>query len=245
MPESEKRDTRADTRMQAIEIGLREIKEQLGLITVKLNKAENKQKENTERMKKIEEICELYAELKRDVNEVRIQNMELKEKVRKMEEHSRWQEKKKIKNNVEIFGIPERNNENIREIITNLAKTAKVDITERDVEECYRVKVKAGEGKQIVIKFRRYEEKAKLIKAMKVKRPRLIDIKEHPENKLIFVNEMLTKEAKALLYQTKLEARNRKWFKVWVYAGDVFIQLEEKSQQIRLENFEQLEILIK
>lgn len=65
MPESDKRDTRIETRMQAIELGVKEIKEQLGIITKKLNKAENKEKENTDRMKKIEEICEQYAELKK------------------------------------------------------------------------------------------------------------------------------------------------------------------------------------
>lgn len=35
MPESDKRDTRIETRMQAIELGVKEIKEQLGIITKK------------------------------------------------------------------------------------------------------------------------------------------------------------------------------------------------------------------
>lgn len=245
MPESDKRDTMIETRMQAIELGVKEIKEQLGIITRKLNKAENKEKENTDRMKKIEEICEQYAELKKDMNEVRMQNRELKQKINKMEESTRWQERRKLKNNIEIYGIPERKNENIQEIITNLAKSAKVDISERDIEESYRVKVKTGEGRQIVVKFKRYEEKTKMIKAMKIKKPRLIDIKENPENKLIYVNEMLTKETKAVLYQSKLEARSRKWHKVWIYAGEVYIQMEEESRQIKVENIEQLEILVK
>lgn len=80
---------------------------------------------------------------------------------------------------------------------------------------------------------------------MKIKKPRLKDIKEQPENKLIFVNEMITQEAKKIFYHTKIEARKRNWFRTWIYAGTVHLLMEENGRQIRLEKEDQLITLLK
>lgn len=245
MPETERKEVRVETRMSAIELGIKEIKEQLDRISKKLSKAESKEKEQTERIIKIENICLEYNEMRKEINEIKIQNIDLKKKITKLEENARWEEKKKNKKMLEIYGIPRKNGENPKDIVIRLGRSAKVAITENDLEESYRVQSKDGNGKQVVAKFRQYEKKAEFLKAMKEKRPRLSDINENPENKLIYVNEKLTAENKRILYVIKEEAKQRKWHKVWVYAGEVYLMQEDKGRNIKIENLEQMEVLIK
>lgn len=80
---------------------------------------------------------------------------------------------------------------------------------------------------------------------MKNKKPRLSDINRQPENKYIYVNEMLTKEMKQILYKAKQEVIRKKWYKIWIYAGDVYILQEENGRKIKIENLEQLETLLR
>lgn len=245
MPEIEKKETRTEARMSGIETGIKEIKDSLGNITRKLLKFEESVKEQTDRIIKIEEICIEYAEMKKELDEVKAENRALKNRMNMVEEKIRWKEKIEIKNKAEIFGIPKRINENPKEIVVRLARAAKVEIREEDMQECFRVKARDETQRQIVIEFKSYEKKAELVKAIKTKKLRLKDVQEQPENKFIYVNEMLTREVKQILYMTKQEAKNKGWYRVWIYAGEVYVLMEEKGRQINIKNLEQLEILLK
>lgn len=245
MPEIEKKETRTETRMNAIETGIKEIKEQLERLSKKLTRSETKEKEQMDRIIKIESICTEYIELKKEMNEMKIKNIDLQNKVTKLEEDQRWRERNKIKNMIEIYGIPKQDGEIPKKIITQLARSAKVELGENDIEECYRVSARDGTAKQIVAKLKEYAKKSELTKAMKNKKPRLSDINRQPENKYIYVNEMLTKEMKQILYKAKQEVIRRKWYKIWIYAGDVYILQEENGRKIKIENLEQLETLLR
>lgn len=249
MPEGDKKEvrieTRIETRINAFESTLREIKEQLEKITKKLTKAETREKEQCERLITIENLYSKFSEMRREMIEIKTENRDLRNRLGKIEEKMRWQEKSKIKNNIEIYGIPKRNGENPKETVIKLARYAKVMLEENDLEDTYRVIAKDGSAKQIVTKFKDQNKRIELIKAMKVKKLRLGDIQEQPENKYIFMNEMLTPEAKRILYLTKSEAKNRNWYKTWVYAGDVHVQMEGNGKIIKIENEDQLKTLIK
>lgn len=238
-------DMRTETRLSSIESGIKEIRDQLEKITKKLTKAEAREKEQLDKIINIENICSECTAMKLELEEVRIKNVELTGKVKVLEEKMQWQERKQIRNNIEIFGVPKRDNEQINKIVIGLAQSAKVTLNENDIEDSYRVTGKDGTGKQLVVKLKDLQKKNEILKAMKLKKPRLKDIKEQPENKIIFVNEMITREAKKIFYHTKIEARNRSWFKTWIYAGTVHLLMEEKGRQIKIENEEQLVTLLK
>lgn len=245
MPDTDKKETRTETRMSAIELGIKEIKHQLERLTKKLDKAEEREKEQMNKIIGIENTCKQYNELRKELDEVKSENRSLIERIMRIEDNQRRSEKEKLKNTLEIFGIQKKACENPREIVTQLIKSAKVPLSEDDLVECYRAKTRDGTDKQIIVKVKSHATKAEIVKAMKVKRPRLSDINMQPENKLIYVNEMLTKETKFILYNAKKEATARQWHKVWVYAGDVYILQEEKGQGIKIENKHQLETLLK
>lgn len=173
------------------------------------------------------------------------ENRCLNERITKLEEKQRWDEKNKIKNTLEIFGIQKQAGENPKEIVTRLIQSGKMTLKENDLLECYRAKTRDGADKQIIVKVKDFATKSEIVKAMKTRKPRLSDINMQPENKMIYVNEMLTREAKFILYNIKREAIMRQWYKVWVYAGDVYVLQEEKGRKIKIENRQQLDILIK
>lgn len=245
MEPEKKKEVRTETRLSAIESGIKEIREQLDKIAKKLNKAETREKDQINKIINIENICSECAAMKTEIEEIRNKNEELKVRINTIEDKLRWQEKRKIRNKIEIFGIPKRDNESVNQIAVELARSAKVTLAENEIAESYRVIGKDGIGKQLVIKLKELNKKNEILKAMKIKKPRLKDIKEQPENKLIFVNEMITQEAKKIFYHTKIEARKRNWFRTWIYAGTVHLLMEEKGRQIRLENEEQLITLLK
>lgn len=245
MEPEKKKEVRTETRLSAIESGIKEIREQLEKIAKKLNKAETREKEQMNKIINIENICSECATMKTEIEEIRIKNEELKVRINTIEDKLRWQEKRKIRNKIEIFGIPKRDNESVNQIAVELARSAKVTLAENEIAESYRVIGKDGIGKQLVIKLKELNKKNEILKAMKIKKARLKDIKEQPENKLIFVNEMITQEAKKILYHTKIEARKRNWFRTWIYAGTFHLLMEENGRQIRLEKEEQLITLLK
>lgn len=238
-------DKRIDTKINSIESGIAEIKEQLSTIIKKQNKAENKCKEQAGKIDRIEEICNEYMILKEELEELKSENVILKRKISEIQMYCTKLKKEELKNKIEIYGIPQTEMENLNQLVIELAKEAKVELQLSEIEECYRPKATGNIDKQIIVKFKGQEKKSKILKAMKGLKPRLKNLKMQPENKKIFVNEALTYETKKLLYQTKLEARTKEWYKIWIYAGDVYIKLEEKGKEIKIQDEESLITLLK
>ena len=76
----------------------------------------------------------------------------LKEKLDDIERHSR-------KFNLEIHGIPEKEEENICQIILELAEVIDADIRAEVVDICHRLYKGEGKGSLIIVKFTNYDSK--------------------------------------------------------------------------------------
>ena len=61
--------------------------------------------------------------------------------------------------NLEIHGFPEKEEENICQIILELAEVINADIREEDVDICRRVYKGEGKGSPIIVKFINYDLK--------------------------------------------------------------------------------------
>lgn len=159
-PETEKKEKRMETRMSAIESGIQEIKEQLATIMKKIGKTEAREKEQFERIIKIENLCTDCLAMRREIDEIKVENINLKNKINTLEKKARIEEKNKIRNSIEIYGIPKRENEEPKEIIIALARSAKVELTKDDFEESYRLKSRDGRDRQLIAKFKLREKKS-------------------------------------------------------------------------------------
>lgn len=240
------RPQRIEQRITAMESILKEIKEQMNDLSKKGNTIEKKITEQGVKINKIEEICEGCKALKSEIDNIKVSNIQLKKRVNEMERKIEQEEINKKRNTIEIYGIPEKDKEDINNIVTRLADHAKVNLKKVDIEKCYRPrKGTNGREKPIVVSFKEKDTRDKIIKAMKVSKPRLGNINMEPENKMVFINEALIPERKRLLFQAKQEARVRNWYRVWTYAGAIFVLIEEKGKNIKIESEQELEILLK
>ena len=115
---------------------------------------------------------------------------DLEEKYDDIEQYSR-------KFNLEIHGIPERKEEDIVQIILDLAKTIDADVREEDIDICHHLYKAEGKARPIIVKFTNYDSKYEMYS--KRLWLRKVDNREKFGVERVFINENLTSR-RALLY---------------------------------------------
>ena len=115
---------------------------------------------------------------------------DLEEKYDDIEQYSR-------KFNLEIHGIPERKEEDIAQIILDLAEAIDADVREEDIDICHRLYKAEGKARPIIVKFTNYDSKYEMYS--KRLRLRKVDNREKFGVERVFINENLTSR-RALLY---------------------------------------------
>ena len=115
---------------------------------------------------------------------------DLEEKYDDIEQYSR-------KFNLEIHGIPERKEEDITQIILDLAEAIDADVWEEDIDICHRLYKAEGKARPIIVKFTNYDSKYEMYS--KRLRLRKVDNREKFGVERVFINENLTSR-RALLY---------------------------------------------
>lgn len=65
------------------------------------------------------------------------------------------QKQKNLRNNVTIYGVPHRENENLNEIVGSIVKLLSIEVMVNEIQACYRVK---GKFSIIVVKFSNYHQ---------------------------------------------------------------------------------------
>lgn len=171
----------------SIEGRLDKICEQLEEVNQKLTKAENKNKDQAQKIIRIEEAMNQLLEMGEEIKTLKTENRNLKDRLAKLEEINRRGEINKIKNVIEIHGIPATKEEDIKKIAQRIMEKIDIEIKGEDIEECYRPKALEGRLKPICMKMKRYEIKEKIVKQAKLKSVRLGEIHMEPENKKKYI----------------------------------------------------------
>lgn len=236
---------RAEARMTMIESGIEEIKEQLDTILRKQVKAESKGKDQAEQIDRIEKICIEFAKMKTDLETVKAENLVLKKKIGEIQNYCLKQKREETRKSIEIFGIPSEGADDIKKAVFDLAKEAKVELKDDDIEKCFRLKSRDNRDRQIMLKLKSADKRNEILKAMKNRKPDLSILKKQPERRKIFFNEALIPEAKRLLYLAKTEVKNRKWIKAWAYAGEIYVLMEQNGNRIKINDEDELATLTK
>lgn len=118
----------------------------------------------------MEELLRELPELKANVNTVTASNLQLKTKIKSLEEQIKTNNIKKIRKTAEIYGIQQEPNENVKALIIKLAEAANTRLEEGDIKECYRVKRTDGKPGTIKVKFVEAHKKDNYVKAIKGKK---------------------------------------------------------------------------
>lgn len=189
-----------------------------------------------EQDKKFENCLKLISDLTKE-------NLALKKKVRDLEDRLEVSEQYSRVNTVEVYGIPEKANENVLESVKNLGSALGMDITEEMVDACHRLK-KPKDGKQppgIIIKFVRRYDKQNLLQKKKAKRDLKTDALGYSVKNTIYINSSLSPERRRLLAAAKLKKSDKHWAYVWTTdEGKILVRKEEEGPVTWIRNMEEL-----
>lgn len=158
------------------------------------------------------------------------ENMLLKAEMNKQEQYSRI-------NCVEIYGIPEFQNENVLHTVSKVYKALNVSYDSSQIDCCHRLG-KYGDGTRgprgIIVKFVSRITKQEFLSARKVKRNlSASDIdpswSRATPSQTIYINESLTKANKILYNECKLFKKSNKIKYLWVKSGKILMRKDDKS----------------
>lgn len=154
-------------------------------------------------------------------------------------------EQTKLANNLDITGVPKTNNENLKAVISTLAKIVKVEVKEEHINKIYRLKHKDENNSRVIVEFNNKEVKNNLLSAIKSRVKTKIPIlakeinNSFPENH-IYVNEQLSAVNRKIYWLAKQISKKYKYDYVWANGSGVFMKKAEGNYGTRITNLSQL-----
>lgn len=173
-----------------------------------------------EQDKKFENCLKLITDLTKE-------NLDLKKRIKNLEERLELS-----KQYVEIYGIPEKPDENILETVKNLGSGLDMRITDDMVDVCHRLG-KSQDGQRppgIILKFVRRSDKQKLLQKKKERKDLKTDSLGYRVKNVVYINSSLSPERRRLLAATKLKKGEKQRAYVWTTdEGKILVRKEEKG----------------
>lgn len=152
------------------------------------------------------------------------ENLKCKNQILKLDRRIDDIEQKGRAHNIQIDGIPEVNQENLRNVIPALPTALKITLKDDDITYVARVRsTNKDKIKPIICSLSNFNIMAELIKASRKEKPTTKDI-GFSNNNNIFINEHLTIARKQLLYKAKQFKTANKFEFLWVKDGKIFLK---------------------
>lgn len=220
---------------------LQEVKSDLAAVQVKAA-ADSARIDRLEEMSKIH--SQHISELKNKNAELETKNAELELKNRALEDYSRA-------DNILVHGVPPMNDElNATDIVLTIAKAAKVNLSDLDLNACHYLKSAPGSSPRIICKLVNRWLKYKLLAAVNKAKFTTTDLQLPGEKQSIFLTEHLSPESSKILGEAKrtlwtrsggtyeyVGVRNRRIY-ARVRKGDPSIEIRTSSQLQNLINLQ-------
>lgn len=174
----------------------------------------------------ISQLQQDNTQLKDKVEALTRQNEELSRKLNDLDQYSRV-------DNVLINGIPYTEEENVVNVVKNIAKHLQVNLEDHDINTAHRLRAQPGKIPAIIARLNNRNKKSELVKNSK--RLRLHGSKLNLDPALpIYVSEQLSSYTLSL-YKKAMELKNQKRIEhVWVNEGKIHIREQENSRSIRI-----------
>ena len=178
---------------------------------------------------------EEISNLKSQAAALKTQEIKDSIKVDELEQYGRRQ-------NLEIVGVPEKEDENTNAIVLEVAKMLDVDIMSSHISTSHRLPKKKASSRNnsgsspIIVRFTSRDIRNQLYANRK--KARFVDLKNFSvsDTKNIFVNENLTPTRKQLFWKTKQEVKNNSWKYIWTHNGNVFVKKDDNASITAIKN---------
>lgn len=218
---------------------------QLNNNVVKLTKNFN---DITEEMKELKESVQFqsvkYDEILEEIRglkELKANQVKFEDKLIKLEDRVNELEQYSRSRNLEIKGVQECANENLKQVIVNIGNKIGVGQTvESDIDIVHRVgNMNNKTPKDIIVQFKsRVCRNTFLIK----RKERILskDVTRGLEDSIVYINEHLTPYNKQLFWQTKIKSKEKDYKYVWSKDGKIFTRKRENERAFRIRNEDDL-----
>lgn len=143
--------------------------------------------------------------------------------------------------NLEVMGITELQNEDLKKILLKMADILKQDIN--DIVLAHRIPTKSKRGRSIIIKFRDVYARNNWLNIVKKTRITINQLIGIDDNKRIYVNEHLTVYNKMLFFEAKQYKIKNHFRFLWTRNGAIFLRKSPDSKVIHLEKLEDLDVI--
>lgn len=148
-----------------------------------------------------------------------------------------------IKNNINIYGIPKLENEDVYKMAIEVFKALGCVFSSSDFNAVYRLKPKVGKMSSIIVKFNDFDKKLSVLNT-KVKKPVMLKdvVPGHEQSKYeIFVNNHLTPFFAKLMASGRQAVKNKLIHSCRISASGCMIKKKEDTESIVICSLEQME----
>lgn len=169
--------------------------------------------------------------------DLRNENEILNTRIDNIEHHIDTANQQKLDQNIIINGVTETETEDIKDIVTTLCTSLKVQLNENEIDSAYRLKTasrNSGLPRSIVVKFTDKKKRNEILEHRKAKiTTKILDMEDERN---IYIAEQLTYRRQYLFKKARDVKRNKKVMFAWVKDGDIFIRRTEKSRVVKVIN---------
>lgn len=144
-------------------------------------------------------------------------------------------------NNVEIKGIPFKNDENLFDIVEVLGKHVNYLVPKSQINYVSRIPVYNSKDKSILLSFVNRCEKEDFVAAARAKKTiPALDLGLSKEKQDIYVNDHLTPQNKLLLNKAKALTKERGYKYIWVKYAKIHVRKNENSPPLVISSAQDL-----
>lgn len=208
---------------------LKPIKDEISTIKDSLSVINQSYDTLAKRMDMVDSEIKTFKSVSSDISK-------LKSSITKLDNESSSSEQWSRRSNVEIYGIPEKKNENLFHILKAVCDRAQCQINpSSDIDFITRVAPQKSDTKKtkpIIIRFLARYKKDEFLSQVRKLKWKPSDIGFETSENSIFFNEHLTRSNKALLQRVKTIAKEKRYTYVWVKNCAIFTRRNDTSPVI-------------
>lgn len=233
-----KDDAQPNHDMSAIITELRQLRQEI--IDVKNQNVEIK----TQMSSMSDHLAHTLKEHSKIMKNAQIEIDNLKATVGNLQHQLALREQDSLKNDLEITGLNEKENENLLQIVMVTSQKIGVNLVESDIDEVVRVGRKQQRqeaninkrlmSRPIVVRLVRRGKRDELLKAAKSRRNITSENVVDGQHTPIYLNERLTKENRQLFQQARLRSKEHNFRYCWIRNGGIFVRRSDGKPAIRI-----------
>lgn len=151
-----------------------------------------------------------------------------------------------LKNNVNIFGFPKTDGEDLKETALTIFKAFGCNFSKSDFDSVYRTNGRTPKFSSIVVKFKDFEKKQNVLNSKKqIRLKDVAECSESQQNIGIYINNHTTPYFGRIMAAGRKAAKEKIIHSCWIGSNSCFIQLKENGKPIAIRNVDTLDEIVK